>query len=416
MNSAQRAITRNEAMVFDAAMDSIRSDRQGTLQEIAARTGGEFVGNTNSFSKPLERLTEDIFSYYELTYRPPLEQFDGSFRAVAVEVARPEVDIQTRDGYYALPPAVGDVVTMPFEMPLLAALAGDQTPHAIPFSTLWLEFRTPLGTPLLSLATQLPLANLEFTAREVQASGKKKNKGEPTRAYSARFSILAQLKDKDGVIVKKVSQDVPLQGDAAQLEGVRQANFMLYKDWEVEAGEYTLEAVIRDYTSGKYGTFKTGVVIETPRTGIGLSSLTLIRRLDEKREAGKSGDKKKQEKTEGPPDDAVANPFEFHLGTVVPATEFVVPKSLGGNVSYYFVVYPDKGSSEKPKLLMQYFRDGQLVGQGAPELPAPQENGWIPYITTTQASAFPPGEYTMSVVVEQGGSSARQEAFFKIVE
>ena len=110
------------------------------------------------------------------------------------------------------------------------------------------------------------------------------------------------------------------------------------------------------------------------------------------------------------------NPLEFQLGTVVPATEFVIPKSLGGNVSYYFVVYPDKSSSEKPTLLMEYYLDGQLVGKGAPELPAPQENGWIPYIATTPSSAFPPGDFTMKVTVAQGGLSAQREAFFKIVE
>jgi VWFA-related protein len=415
INSAQRAITRNEATAFDAAFDSIRSDRQGTLQEIAVRTGGEFVGNTNSFTKPLERLTEDIFSYYELTYRPPLEQFDGSFRAVSVEVARPGVEVQTRDGYYALPPAVGDVVTVPFEMPLLAALAGDPPARDIPFSSLWLEFRTPQGSPLLSLATQLPLANIQFVEQEAKQSGKKKNKDDTGRVYAARFSILAQLKGKDGVVVKRVSQDVPLQGDSARLEGMRQANFMLYKNWEVGPDEYTLEAALRDHNSGKLGTFQTAVVIEPPRAGIGLSSLTLIRRLDEKPKAEKDS-KKKPEDAEAPPEAAIPNPFEFHLGSVVPATEFVVRKNLGGNVSYYFVVYPDKSSSEKPKLMMQYFLDGQLVGEGSPELPAPQENGWIPYIATTPASAFPPGEYTMSVVVEQGGSSAKQEAFFKIVE
>jgi VWFA-related protein len=416
INSAQRGVTRDEATAFDAAQDSIRSDRQGTLQEIAERTGGDFIGNTNSFTKPLLRLTEDIFSYYEVTYRPPWEQFDGSFRPVAVAVSRPEVEIQTRDGYYALPPAVGDVVTVPFEMPLMAALAGATPPQDLSFNNLWLEFRTQQGTPLLSLATQLTLSKLQFDESEAAPSGKRKKNDAPERNYSARFSILLQLKDENGVIVKKVSQDVPLRGDAAQLDGIRQANFVLYKNWEVEPGEYTLEAAIRDQLADKYGASKTGVVVEAPKTGIGLSDLALIRRLDEKPAAGKDAKKKKQEPAEAPRDEAVHNPLEFQLGTVIPATEFVIPKSLGGNVSYYFVVYPDKSSSEKPTLLMEYYLDGQLVGKGAPELPAPQENGWIPYIATTPASAFPPGEFTMKVIVAQGGSTAQREAFFKIVE
>ncbi len=416
INSAQRGITRDEATVFDAAQGSIRSDRQGTLQEIAERTGGDFIGNTNSFSKPLLRLTEDIFSYYEITYRPALEQFDGSFRPVSVTVNRPEIEIQSRDGYYALPPVVGDIVTVPFEMPLMAALADETPPQDITFNNLWLEFRTEQGAPLLSLATQLPLSNLQFDESEPHSGDKKRRKDVPERLYSARFSILTQLKDGNGAIVKKVSQDVPLRGDAAQLDGVRQANFMLYKHWEVAPGEYTLEAAVRDQLAERYGASKTGVVIEPPGAGVGLSDLVLIRRLDEKPQDDKNSKKKKKDEAEGPSQDAVLNPFEFQLGTVIPATEFVVRKSSGGNVSYYFVVYPDKSSKEKPGLLMEYYLDGQLVGKGAPELPAPQENGWIPYIATTPASAFPPGDFTMKVTVNQGSSSAAREAFFKIVE
>jgi VWFA-related protein len=416
LSSAQRGITRNEATVFDAAQDSIRSDRQGTLQEIAERTGGDFIGNTNSFSKPLLRLSEDIFSYYEITYRPPMERFDGSFRPVSVTVNRPEVEIQARDGYYTLPPAAGDVVTVPFEMPLMAALSDETPPQDITFNNLWLEFRTQQNAPLLSLATRLPLSNLQFDESEANSGEKRKRKDAPERLYSARFSILAQLKDSDGVIVKKVSQDVPLRGDAAQLDGVRQANFMLYKHWEVAPGEYTLETAVRDQLADKYGASKTGVVIEPPAAGVGLSDLVLIRRLDEKPQDGKDNKKKKQQEAEGPAEEAVLNPYEIQVGTVIPATEFVVPKGAGGNVSYYFVVYPDKSSKEKPSLLMEYYLDGQLVGKGAPELPAPQENGWIPYIATTPASAFPPGDFTMKVTVSHGSSSAEREAFFKIVE
>jgi len=407
----QRGFSQAEIQALDNAQASIRGNRQGTLQEIAARTGGEFVGNTNNFSKPIARITEDIFSYYEVTYRPPIEQFDGRFRGVSVAVSRPDVEVHTRDGYYALPPNAGDVVTVPFELPMIAKLAEDPPPSDLDFATQFLEFRHPkTGGALLTIAARLPLSEVEFTTRQQENPQAKKKKDRVKTVYDARFSVLGQLKDETDVVVKRTSQDVPLSGDVERLDGLKLANFRLYKTWEVGPGSYRLEAAAHDQTSGKFGAMKTGVVIE-PSSGVGVSSLTLIERVDPKPEAQAEG-----EDAEEPDPLAVPNPLEFALGTVVPAQTRILSKAAGGNVSYYFVVYPDSDSKEKPALKMEYYLDGQLVGAGEPELPAPAEDGTIPYIATTPTAAFPPGDYMMVVQVLQGEGTAERNAYFKIVE
>lgn len=422
-SSEQRGYRQSEIQALDNAQSSIRANRQGTLQELAARTGGEFIGNTNSFAKPLARLTDDLYSYYEISYRPPLTEMDGSFREVSVEIGRPDVVLQTRDGYYAVPPASGDVLTMPFEMPMMAKLAEDPRPTDVRLEATWLAFLSPERKPLVSLAARVPLADLQFPTREIKDPAAKKKKGAMKTVYNARFSILAQLLDESGSVVKRASQDVPLEGDVERLEALRRASFRLYKTWEVLPGAYTLQAVVRDRANNDYGTFETGVLVEPAATGVAISSLALIERIDDRPKPGTTeDDKSKKHKRDREPEprgeeiEPSVNPLEFRLGTVVPAAAQTISKSAGGNVSFYFVVYPTGAGAAKPTLNMEYFLDGQLVGKGAPDLPAPEPNGTIPYIATTPAAAFPPGKYTMRVEVTQGGESAEQRGYFTITE
>ena len=95
---------------------------------LAEETGGVLVANTNNLAERLDRVSGDLDAYYEIAYAPTNAD-DGRFRKVEVKVAR-GVDVQSRSGYFALPPTDGAPL-LPYEMPMLAAAS--TTPLPTPF-------------------------------------------------------------------------------------------------------------------------------------------------------------------------------------------------------------------------------------------------------------------------------------------
>ena len=57
--------------------------------------------------------------YYLLTYVPQNKEYDGRFRRINVKIARSNVQIQSRQGYYAVE-SVGQLM-LDYEAPAIAA-------------------------------------------------------------------------------------------------------------------------------------------------------------------------------------------------------------------------------------------------------------------------------------------------------
>ena len=96
---------------------------------LAGETGGFLIANTNDFRAPLRKIAEDLETYYEITYDPQIEKFDGSFRKMPQDyLDRPDLKVQSRSGYFALPASISGnaPILHCLCVPLLKAL--DATP------------------------------------------------------------------------------------------------------------------------------------------------------------------------------------------------------------------------------------------------------------------------------------------------
>ncbi len=74
------------------------------LQYMATATGGRAIVGSNRFERPLERLSDELSTYYSLAYRPP-EGGRGEYRTIEVRVRRPGVRLRYRHGYRGQGPA-----------------------------------------------------------------------------------------------------------------------------------------------------------------------------------------------------------------------------------------------------------------------------------------------------------------------
>ena len=129
-----RLFTREEMLIADTAESALRMDTIGTLEQLAESTGGLLISHTNDVRAGIARAVGDLRGYYEVAYSPANREFDGRFRKITLKVTRPGVTVQTRSGYFAMPPGEG-TATFSYEVQLLKALRSPDPPHDLPVRT-----------------------------------------------------------------------------------------------------------------------------------------------------------------------------------------------------------------------------------------------------------------------------------------
>jgi hypothetical protein len=81
------------------------------IQTLATQTGGHVFYGRNDVDQEIATSLRDGSSYYTLAYSPSNKNFHGEFRKIRISVIqRPELKVQTRDGYYAMP--AGETVSL----------------------------------------------------------------------------------------------------------------------------------------------------------------------------------------------------------------------------------------------------------------------------------------------------------------
>ncbi len=380
------AVDVSEVKSADNAQDSMRANAQNSLATMAESTGGKFIGNTNDLRGPLHQLTEDINTYYEITYNPAISNYDGQYRKISVKLDRPNVRLQTRDGYFALPTTdTGSPVLYAWEVPLLKALTSNPMPRNIEYRAAAMHFQpTPAGVKC-AVVVEVPIRNITFTDDAA------------AKTYNAHLSVLALIKNQDGSIIQKFTRDLPLRGDAAKEEAVKGANFIYQDYFTVAPGRYLLETALLDHQGDKISAKRASFLVKATATGVNMSSLAFVRSFDDK----------------NAPKDA-EEPMHFQGGKVTPTLAADLPARKGVALSVYFVVYPDKNIAEKPELTLQFMTDGQLVAEAKPALPEPDATGRIPYVASSPTAAMKPGQYQLRARVKQGNTITQEDSTFTV--
>ena len=102
--SSSLAEAKQKSLQGDNMQNAVRtSDLQASLRELAEGTGGFLIANTNDYRKSFQKLYDDVQSHYEVAYGSSFDKYDGRLRKVEVKLARPELSIESRTGYFAVP-------------------------------------------------------------------------------------------------------------------------------------------------------------------------------------------------------------------------------------------------------------------------------------------------------------------------
>ncbi len=77
------------------------STRNENLRTLAANTDGIAIVDTNDLDKGMNRIIDDLTTYYLLGYTSTNSKLDGRYRKITVRVKRPNVQVRARRGYRA---------------------------------------------------------------------------------------------------------------------------------------------------------------------------------------------------------------------------------------------------------------------------------------------------------------------------
>lgn len=368
----------------ERAEGGIRTNLDAALKTMADGTGGVFVSGTNDFRNSFRQMIEDSTTYCEIAYESAVREFDGAYRKVEVSGPK-DAKLRHGEGYFALPLVAGRGEILPYELPLLKALSSNPLPRNVEFHSAALRFHPGKEEVQAEVVVEVPLKAVTF-AEDKQAG-----------AYQARLSMIAQLKDAQGNLVRKFSRDLPLRGKLDTLAGLKQGNFTYKEQFAVPPGRYILETAVIDHQNGNIGARKANFVATSKPSGVSLSAVSLVRSFQPN---AKELD--------------AADPFQYQGGRVTPTLSGTVRAVKGAQLSLFFVVYPDATISDAPQLIVQYMRDGSVVGSHAAQLPAADASGRIPQVVSAPAESMPEGAYEIRVIVKQGPSAAEERAFVTV--
>jgi VWFA-related protein len=375
-------VSKDEIKLSETAESALRANVQQTMQNLAESTGGFLIANTNNFKPGVEKIAADIAAYYQLDYTPPPSPFDGRFRRIEVKVLRKDAVAQTRSGYFALPPGESSAL-FPYEVPLLGALGVTAPPREFGMRIAAMRFGpTPAGLDH-KIVVEVPIGSLEMTTDAA------------TGRYKLHFSLLALVKGEGGEIVERYSEDYPFEGPLERAEGLKLGNIVFKRRLSLAPGRYTLEVAGQDRETGETSVGRSPIVVPPAKGTISLSSLALIRRLDEL-----------------PPGTSSDDPLDLYgQRRIVPNLDAPISLATNPNLWLFFAAYP-ASSPEAPRMTLEFLREGKPLGRAEAPLPAPDPDGVIRYIGKFPTAKFSPGTYEVKVSVSQAGSTAEERAAF----
>lgn len=383
-NGGSQAVRPDEAQLFDTGVRSTRANTQSTLADLASSTGGVLIANTNDLRNPLRKLAEDIETYYEISYSPGISNYDGSFHHVAVKTTLADLHVQSRSGYFALPPALaaGGGVLHAYEVPLLAALGSSEPPQTFAFHAEGLHYRGSHHQPVCDLVIDVPLGNLTFQKEGDQFAG--------------RLSYVALVKGAQGQVVQKFENEVPLTVPGSKIEALKASRFIYTEHFDLPPGHYTLESAVLDGVGNRISARRSSLIMPPPGA-LGMSSVCIVRSAKDKDASTDSSD-----------------PMLAGTRVISPTLSPVISKAADSALSFYVVIYPDPSVTSPAHLSMEFSRNGEVLGSGSPQLGPVDKEGRIQYVATAPLAQIQPGDISIRFIVTQGPETAEEGVSFTL--
>jgi hypothetical protein len=374
-----RSLERNE--------DLLHFDPRSGLGSLSDQTGGFLIHDTNDLVSGLRRIDDDMNGYYFLTYVPQNKDYDGRFRRISVKVTRSNVDVQSRQGYYAVE-SVGQLPMLDYEAPAIAAARkwkSSPTPNLL--NSTALSYPAPGRNGLTLILGEAPLAVFKFAPTN------------DNKNYGTDFSIVALVRNESDQVVQKLSQHYGLNGAIQDLDKAKKGNVLFYREAQLRPGKYHVQLIAYDAVTGGVNVSSTPLEIaNVDETKPRLSSVAVLKRAERLTPEEQKRD----------------HPLHFGELLVYPNLGEPIDRTSAKQLAYFFTAWPSKGSTKPLQVTLEILQNNRPVGKTSGELPPADERGEIKYASSFPLDKFPAGEFELKVTVSDGVNSVSRSTSFVI--
>jgi len=353
------------------------------MSDLSKNTGGIYIDAQLNVKGALNQMAQDMSTYYEASYIPPPQDYDGKFRSIAIKPLQAGLSVQAKTGYFSLPPGSATGIR-PFEGPLLKGLEQAQLPSDFKFDASVLRFGN------------LPDGNTNAVVVEVPFSGLDVKEDVHTNLYSARVAIVAQIKDSAGTIIEHFSEALARRGALESLDRDKSLSVTMERHFMEIPGKYTLEVAVADQNGDKISAQRIPFEISATPSGPALSDIVLVRKIDAFNE-----------------DADPLEPLHYESGKVEPNLSGSVPHGEK-TVSLFLILHPDAKAADQPTFEMQVIHNGKAGRRTPLSLHMSSKDAVVPYLATFQTKSLSPGDYKVKATVSQGGETAEREISFTV--
>ncbi len=371
--------------VFDRASQVGHDLPESALRYLAASTGGFLIRNTNDLFQGLARVSEEMQTYYVLTYRPSNSNWDGKFRQVRVEVRNPQLRVRARSGYYAIPAEFE--LLAPEDYAVVAEWRSAAREAQLPLFVRAGAFRDSGKLYRIPVVIEAPASAISF---EKRAGG-----------HQAQFHIVGLVRDVRGRLLTRFGGRTQFSATPAEYETLKPGTISFLQTLYLPAGEsYSFEVLVKDLLSGKVGRQQAGLYLSEPGEELALSTVLLARDVEK---------------------DARPGTQFLSVGgaRILPSARCRFRN--GENLIFYLDVYnPQLGTNNQTALEVEVFlmREGKRVPLSVPVFRVTENIAETRRVTVSrflQLTGLTPGDYMFVVSVRDIRSGQVRSAHAPLV-
>lgn len=367
--------------------DLLRANPESGLGQLANETGGLLIANTNDPGAKLRQVDEDLHSYYALTYVPKNQEYDGRFRQISLKLNRPNLEVQTRKGYYAINAGDSSPV-LAYEAPALAVLGSGNArqPNAFPMHAAAFSFPQAGETALVPVLVEVPAGSINFSTDAEK------------KTYHTDFAVVVLLKDEAQRVVRKLSEQYLLTGPLDKLDAAKRGEILFYRETDLPPGRYTMAAVVYDAKTGQASTGSGNVVVpDVGPSRLQMSSIVFIKRAERL-----GADQQKN------------NPFHFGEVLLYPNLGESLRKSGSKELAFFLTLWTAPDAKSAPRLTLELMQNNRPLASTSLTPPAPDQQGRIQYASAIPVEKLQPGDYELKITARDGQHVVTRSEHFTI--
>ena len=388
-NQEQRIRAVGGETIFDYARQEGLNREYDILYRMSGDTGGRFLKGNNDIGQGLERINQEIQSRYTLAYRSTDQNFDSSFRKVKIEVRRPDTQIISRSGYYAIPPEE-IVLLSPADKKLFDNFAAIESSPGMQVSISVSQFRSRDGLYTIPLAIEVPP-----DAVQAERKGDKR---------LLQLEVLGVLKSGDAML-SRLGGNFDVSLTDAQYQSIVSNNIYYRQDLMLAPGQYTIELIVKDRQSGKMSARREQLVLPDLGSEFVTNRLVLSRYVEAAN-----------------PQATEQDVFTIRKTAIRPsaARQFRATDNLVMLMSVYNAANSPDTGAPMVRVTARLMKDGQPATKPFDFVLTEIDNEPVPHLTFAEyirLTGMTPGNYTVTIESKDMVSKklVKQEASFQIV-